>query len=405
MFLRRTKDVPTASFGTAFNRNEETLDERGYLDAAYETGLTDTLNLRGRVAYDRYIYRGDYPFDYADTHDPKDLLVNKDDTLGTALSTEWQLTKALAGGHTLLGGFEFRDNLKQRQLNFDDVAPRVYAIADDRQTRNGGVYVQGEFKIAAPLMLNAGLHYDYYFEGFGGTLNPRVGAIISPTARTTFKLLYGEAFRAPSAYERFYYAANAASQALSPETIRTYEAVMEQYLGRRDRLSISVYRYAVSGLISQVADDQGEVFFENVARVSAHGAELELERKEDSGLLIRGSYAWQRTSNPDTGQELTTSPRHLARLNLAAPIRTWGSVGAELQYQSSVRTLAGLRDREFTVANINVRTPDRPAGLQLEAGVYNLFDVRYAYPGAEDHAQGSIVQDGRTFRIKLTRRF
>jgi iron complex outermembrane receptor protein len=305
----------------------------------------------------------------------------------------------------VLGGFEYRDNLKQRQINYDDVEPRIYAVDDDRQASNAGVYLQGEFKITAPLLLNAGLRYDYYFEGFGGTLNPRVGAIFSPTARTTFKLLYGEAFRAPNAYERFYYATNATALSLKPETIRTYEGVLEQYLGERDRLSVSVYRYAVSDLISEVADSEGELFFENVARVSAHGAEIELERKYDNGALIRGSYAWQETTNADTGQTLSASPKQLVKLNLSAPLRSWGSLGAELQFQSRMRNLDGSFDRAFTIANVSLQTRPLAAGLELAAGVYNLFDTRYAYPGAEENTQPSIVQDGRTFRIKITRRF
>jgi outer membrane receptor protein involved in Fe transport len=404
-FLRRTKDVPTASFDTAFNQDENTTDERSYLDASYETALADTLQLRGRIAYDRYVYHGDYPFDSAQPGDPPDLIVNKDSALGSVLSTEWQVTKGLAGGHTLVGGVEFRDNLRQRQLNYDDVEPRVYAVADDRETRNGGVYLQGEFRLTKQLLLNAGMRYDYYFEGFGGTLNPRVGAIFSPAARTTFKLLYGEAFRAPSAYERFYYQPSDTSRTLGPETIHTYEGVFEQYLGDRDRISLSVYRYIVSDLISQLADDQGALFFGNIARVSAHGAEIEFERKYEQGALVRGSYAWQQTTNPDTGQELTSSPKHVAKLNVAVPVRGWGSLGAELQYQSRVLTLSGAVDRDFTIANLSFETTAGPQGFQFEAGVYNLFAVRYAYPGAEDHTQDSIAQDGRTFRVKVTRRF
>ena len=100
---------------------------------------------------------------------------------------------------------EFRDNIDQRQLNYDHSIRRVFTVADDRQTRNGGLYVQGELRLSDFLLLNTGLRYDYYFDGFGGTLDRRLGAIFSPTARTTFKLLYGEAFRAPNAYERFYY--------------------------------------------------------------------------------------------------------------------------------------------------------------------------------------------------------
>jgi outer membrane receptor for ferrienterochelin and colicins len=62
-------------------------------------------------------------------------------------------------------------------------------------------------------------------------------------------------------------------------------------------------------------------------------------------------------------------------------------------------------DSHFTVANVNFQMPLRARRLQLDVGVYNLFDTHYAYPGAEDHAQDSIAQDGRNFRIKVTQRF
>jgi iron complex outermembrane receptor protein len=394
-FFSRRKEVPTASFDTTFNQLEETLDERAYVDATYDTALASDLHLLARLAYDRYTYTGDYTQD--------DLVVNRDDTVAGSVSTEWQLTKSLTGGHTLVAGLEFRDNIDQRQLNFDVVEPRAYIVNDDRKTQNGGLYVQGEFRLSEWLLLNTGLRYDYYFDGFGGTLNPRLGAIFSPTERTTFKLLYGEAFRAPNSYERFYYSAN--PQALGPETIRTYEGVFEQYLGERDRLSVSVYEYTVDDLITQLADASGELYFENVSRVSAHGAEVEFERKYDGGALIRASYAWQRTTNPDTDRELTASPQHLAKVNVALPLGRWASAGAEMQYQGSMRTLGGNTSRDFTLTNLTLQTASRKDSFQFEAGVYNLFDTHYAYPGAEDHVQDTIAQDGRTFRIKLTRRF
>ena len=43
--------------------------------------------------------------------------------------------------------------------------------------------------------------------------------------------------------------------------------------------------------------------------------------------------------------------------------------------------------------------------LEISAGLYNLFDVEYAYPAFAEHAQEVIEQDGRMFRIKLTYRF
>ncbi len=44
-------------------------------------------------------------------------------------------------------------------------------------------------------------------------------------------------------------------------------------------------------------------------------------------------------------------------------------------------------------------------GLDVSLGAYNLLNTRYADPGAEEHRQSSIQQDGRNWRLKLTYQF
>jgi outer membrane receptor for ferrienterochelin and colicins len=401
--LSRLKEVPTASFGTAFNSAERTADYRGYLDLKYEHAFAADLQLLGRMSYDRYAYYGDYPYDYAAPGDPPAIAFSRDDTLGTWLATEWQVTRTLFNRHTLIAGVEYRKSLRQRQLAYDDTVPRFYGVDDDHSSRNAAVFAQGEFTLAKPLVLNAGVRYDYYFESFGGTVNPRLALIFSPGARTTLKLLYGQAFRAPSAYERFYYLAG--PESLEPETIRTQELVLEQYLGTHDRLTFSAYHYEVDGLITQLANSASDLYFDNVTHVTADGAEVEWEGKYESGLLARLSYALQRTKDSDTHRALTSSPRHLAKINLGLPLGGWIDAGVELQYHGAVHTLAGAQADDFVLANLSIATRAREHGFQFSAGLYNLFDVRYGYPGAEDHVQDLIQQDGRTVRLKLMRTF
>jgi len=60
----------------------------------------------------------------------------------------------------------------------------------------GGLYRDG-------LILNLGRRHGRY-SGFGHTSNPRAALIWSPLDATVVKPLYGRAFRAPNAYERFY---------------------------------------------------------------------------------------------------------------------------------------------------------------------------------------------------------
>ena len=94
--------------------------------------------------------------------------------------------------------------------------------------------------------------------------------------------------------------------------------------------------------------------------------------------------------------------------------RMWGSVplvknrffgSFEGQYTSRRRTVAGTDIGGFFIANVTLYSEEFAKRLQLSASVYNLFGKRYADPGAEEHLEPAITQDGRNFRIKLVYRF
>jgi iron complex outermembrane receptor protein len=86
------------------------------------------------------------------------------------------------------------------------------------------------------------------------------------------------------------------------------------------------------------------------------------------------------------------------------PVGRLLNVGMEFQYYGAMSTLSGDRADGFLLGNLSVATQMRHA-FQLSAGLYNVFNTRYGYPGAEDHLQNSIHQDGRTFRLKVMRTF
>jgi iron complex outermembrane receptor protein len=350
------------------------------------------------------VYDGDYPYNYAAPEDPPTLTLFKDEALGEWAGTEWQLTARVGNGHTLVAGVEYRENLREWQTSFDDTSPRYTYFETDSQSRNVGLYGQGEFALTDKLLLNAGLRYDHYFQSFGGTLNPRSALIFSPTERTTWKALYGQAYKAPSAYEQHYFLGVGAPPELDPERIRTYELTFDRIIGRHYRLNLSGYRYAVNNLITQAILASGDVYFQNLDRVSARGVELEIDARYDNGIEARASFALQKSKDVTTNELLTNSPRQLGKMNLGLPI--WKlTTGFELQYQGSVRTLAGAQERSFVLGNFTVSSPQSRSGLQVSAGVYNLLDTAYSYPGAADHVQDVIEQDGRSFRVNVRQQF
>jgi len=396
-FSDRVKQVPTASFGTEFNDGREaTTDYRGYLDCTFDHDFSAALNLKGRAFYDNYTYYGTYPYD----------TLQQDGTVGEWIGTQWQLTARLLDRHTLIVGGEFRDNIREYQFSYYDVAPRTYDLHDDRSSQTWGIFAQDEIALGKKVLFTAGLRYDYYVDSIGGATSPRFGLIYSPWTTTTFKALYGEAFRAPNPYERFYNVAQRTQAELRPERIKTYELAAERYVGAHYRVTASAYYYDVRGLISQAATDAGDPYFANLDSANAVGAQLEAQAKFDSGLTVRASYTLQRAEDDQTNRELSSSPRQLRKLSLIVPF--WqGKVfgGLDLQYNSTSATVSGGRTDGFVTANLTLYSQQLLQNVALTFNIDNALDAQYGYPGAEDHAQEVIEQNGRSLRGSVAYKF
>jgi iron complex outermembrane receptor protein len=403
----RGKTVPTASFGTAFDdAREHTDDYRAYLDAKYSWQLGDRLSLQARGFYDEYVYSGAYPYDFAEPGLEPAIDVYRDETDGRWVGTEWQLTARLPERHTVVVGGEYRSSLRERQIGYYESDASAYTLNDNRTSNVLGLFAQSETQLRANLSLTAGLRYDRYSSGAGDTVNPRLGLIYNPSATGTVKALYGEAFRAPNPYELHYYSEQANAAPLKPEEIRTYEVAYEKELASGLKLTVSGYEYHVDELISQTATPAGGLYFANLDGATARGIELEADRRFESGVTLRASYARQTAEDAISNARLTSSPRNLAKVDFSLPLRRDTLiVAAQLQHQSDSLTLGGNRTPGFTTTNFTLSKRVSGTGLELAATIYNVFDERYAYSGAQDHLQDAIPQDGRAFLGKLTYKF
>jgi len=118
------------------------------------------------------------------------------------------------------------------------------------------------------------------------------------------------------------------------------------------------------------------------------------------------SYTFQESKNRDEGNSMVNSPKHLAKLNLSIPVfKDRWTLGLQQLYTSSRRTLSRDTANDFFLTNLTLFGNKIVKGLDISAGVYNLFDHQYDDPGAEEHLQDAIEQDGRTYRLKITYRF
>jgi len=400
----RLKGIPTAAYGTIFgDPNSTTFDSQRHIDLGYQGSLGRGWDLAARTAIARDFYDGYYAYASPDPGSPN--VVNYDFSRGTWWSGELKLHHSWERNN-LTFGTEFQENFQQDQGSYL-IAPRV-SYVDSRPPLSSifALYGQDELALGRRLSLSAGLRYDHYTT-FGGTLNPRLGLIYHPVSRTAIKLLYGSAFRAPSAYELYYYSPGyTPSVGLKPETIKSYELAVEQALGHHFHLTGSLFRNQIADLITDVTDSQGSLVFKNTTRAHVTGIGAELDRRIAGGVEGRVSYNYSTTGNPNEEPRVTFSPRHLAKANVVVPIvRQKLFASLEGQYNGPRPTLGQTAAPSYQVFNTTLLAHLLGGHMDLSFSAYNLLDKKYYDPAPVGFTQNLIQQDGRSLRGKITVRF
>lgn len=401
----RQKNIPTASWGTIFNdAGERTTDAQSYLDLKYNHHFGGDWGYTGQIYYSNEVYLGTYP--YANSQGSPARVLNVDLAHGQWWGGEFAFSKQLAQKQTLILGAEYIDNFRQDQSNYD-VLP-YYQYFDSRQSSTiWGLYLQDAVSIRHDLTLELGLRNDHY-SIFGATTNPRADLIYQPFERTTIKLLYGQSFRPPNAYELYYAGAGQEpNPRLGPETTKTFELVAEQTVWAGLRLAASAYDYPVRHLITATTDAvTGNVVYENSQRVNLKGLEFSLDKRSSGGLEAGISASFEHARDADTGGALSNSPNTLGQARLSVPLikrRIFASTN--LEYVSKRRTLQGGFAGAYLVPNFTLFTRGVLKGWEASASLYNAFNRIYSDPGSVEHTEDVIPQDGRTFRIKLLYRY
>jgi outer membrane receptor for ferrienterochelin and colicins len=404
LFSARDKGVPTGYFGALFNDpRTRNLDYHRYFDLSYRHSIGEGWDLTARTSYDQA--RLQAPVAYSTGLPDGSTTVDTYSFRGSWWNTEFKLSRTFLEKHKATLGTEITDNLRQDQGDYTPIG-NIFA-ADPASSVNWALYAQDEFDILHNLILSAGLRYDHY-SGFGGPTNPRLGLIYHPFHPTTLKLLYGSAFHAPEPFEiRPDFAFFENNLQLRPETIHSVEAVVEQTLGHRFKLSGTVFQNRIEGLITLDTDNNnGLSVYRNSEKADALGVGLELDGRFPGGLETTASYGYTDAEDAVTHKALSNAPRQLAKLNLAAPfMRKRFLASVNVQYTSPRLTLAGNYVSGFATFDTTLLAHTLGKHLDFSASVYNLLDKKYFDPGRPEDPEDAIQQDGRNFRIKLTGRF
>lgn len=238
------------------------------------------------------------------------------------------------------------------------------------------VYAQDEWGFAPDWAFTAGLRHDRYSD-FGGTTNPRLALVWDATLDLTAKLLYGTAFRAPSFLEQ--HGINPVANGnpnLRPETVRTIEAALSWKANRDTQINLSLFRSNLQNIISLVG-----INYANTSAQRGSGMELEAVWDFSRTLRFTGNYAYQKTIDAATNQDVGYAPRQ--HVYARADQRLAGSwlLGYQVNWVADRKRAFGdnrPRVPDYQTLDLSLRGNPGKSQWELAASVRNLFnaDVR-----------------------------
>jgi outer membrane receptor protein involved in Fe transport len=386
----RQKGIPTASWGTTFNTLESTTNRSSIFGADYTKGVGSNKQFDFRTYWLRTSATGVYPYG----------VIGEERYGGLRYGGEGRFRWDFKANQRLIVGSE----LSRSPIAEYSYVVGAYGLAFKRPFSLASIYAQHEYQPFKKVSVVTGIRYDKYSHARGST-NPRLAIIVTPTGKTTFKLLYGSAFRIPSMYELEYddpVYGQKKNEALSPERVRSLEAVVEQRLTRDTFLVFSAYKINATQLIDAVIDPaDGLVQYQNAGAAKSQGFEVEMNMRRKEGLWAYGSYSYQQVT--EGGQWMTNSPHHLIKAGVSTNPWAHFHGGLEVAHESGRRTLQSTTTNAATLVH-GTGSMAIARDMRLILTVRNLFAVKYANPVGPEFTQAAIAQDGRTFTLSLSYR-
>lgn len=330
---------------------------------------------------------------------------------GADIQFNWQPTTR----HDLVFGLTWeRESIQKVEDRYHTVTTGVefipYFIPPHALT-TAAAYAQETWRPREWATLTAGLRADHHGE-FGWHLSPRLAATLHPGPKAVFRLLYGEAFRAPSARELYTVdllnSFPPGNPYLKPEQIRTFEATF----------SYTFSEYASLQMVGFYEETRDAIFSENnrpyanYPGMHTRGGEAALELAWPNRVTARlsGSY---------TGSEAYNVPEVMAQGEVNVPF------AARWNWNLSAR-FVGERPRDpadlfrYDLSRPPYHRADIPSYWSLDstllakglAGRYdfsltlrNLLDQEGSEPTFEPTKYHDLERPGRAVLFRVGVRF
>ncbi len=406
------------NFGILNALNNEDLSKRKsyFTEIGLKKELTKELSLHSRIYYDYYEVKNRwevYPEGFP-------LPVYTDGMLGYSYydSQKYGIENLLTlkkENYKLVSGLSYESqSIKNpsQKMNWDPLTGAPLSSVQDfsdpgrnfisEETRKfWAVYSELLFDINTDIRMNLGARYDHY-DDFGGVTNPRLGLTWKLNKNNNIKLMYGEAFRAPT-FAELYNKNNPTilgNTNLEPEKVKTFELTLENSSIDDLKSSITIFNSDIEDIITL---KNGQYANEGEARTQ--GIEAQIKYNLTRGSYLITNYTYQKTKNKQTDQELENVPTHMAYMGFNHRINKYFNLYTDIKYLSSqTRSNTDTRKKvdNSTVANLTLSAKNLiKKEMDIKLSIFNLFNE-------QSYDSGSVIDypiAGRSYIVELSYKF
>lgn len=409
LLISGRKQDPLASYNTVLDGRLELREFLGALETGFNRDLTDGAELTARAYYFNIAEKGEYPYGASpsatNSRGMPAEFINVSDLSSNQTGLEARYDRFLSNNHHLLVGAEIKQVRARHQIGDQPGLARVGVIATD--TRNSyaqwAVFAQDELRLSptSTLFLGGRLDaYESFSDGVTSRVSPRIAYVHQLSPRTTGKLIYGEAYRAPTLYESLYQDGAPpetiwANPDLKPELTRSLEALIEHDAARG-------LKWRLSGFINQLYDTPIQVVtprFNGVdckfgsnsciqyrnsdTKQQVVGLEASVRYRQSKYGNLYGSVVLQRSRHD--GGVLASSPRYQLKAGISQAL-PWSNMDAALEthytgpVQGRFDTTLGRRTAEvpgYLMVNATINAARLAYGWRASLRINNLLDQNY----------------------------
>jgi outer membrane receptor for ferrienterochelin and colicins len=427
------KHDPLASYGTVFNGRLRLKETLGAVEAGTTRELGSGALATARAYYFTVAEEGDYPYTFSGARVPPVDYINVSDLSSRQLGAEFRYDRFFANGHHLLAGVEAK-RVEAHQTVGDQPGPvRSGVVSVDSRSNYSqwALFMQDEMRLWKGTLF-LGARYDAYHgfsSGVTSRLSPRVAYLQNISDNTTAKLIYGEAYRAPTVYESLYQDGQPAAETLwantmlRPELARTFEALVEHQPLQGVKWRLSMFRTRLSdspvqvltpvynGIPCDLGPDACIQYRNSGATQSVNGISADVRIKHADRGSVYASIVFEKSSQ--LGDELASSPRHQAKFGISHFL-PWIGMDAAVEAQcigNARGRLTGDGGRTadapgYVLLNAALNTAQFAGGWRASLRVRNLLDrTIYTIASRELQPLERVPADGRYFSLLLRHEF